>query len=981
VRLLGCVQVDGPAGRVGRWPSRACAALLARLALQPQRAHPREELIEALWPGVAPDTGRARLRQTLSTLRGLLEGASGAMPGVLVADRQTVRVNAGALDCDVLRFTQCARAGEPVAARSLYAGELMPGFYDEWIVDERNRLAALFEGLPPAAPSGPPTAVGAAGVPTVPAAAAGPSASGATPASARPVPAVPAAPLAGRLPAYWTRAFGQDAALSELCESVRTHRLLSVVGPGGNGKTRLAVAAAQALGAAAASPAPVQAPDEGAASTPGPAFERIVFAPMLDVVQAQQLWPALGLLLAATGRGDARSQVVALLARQPTLLVLDNVEQFDDDSAQALSALLQDVPGLHLLLTSRRRLGLAGEQVFDLPGLPLPPLPPAQGGPGDPTGAGPAPAVDEALARNPAVSLFVDRARESRPEFRLSAQTAPAVVGLVHLLGGMPLAIELAASRLRALGPRELLERLSQDAGTPLLDLLARPGAASGKLSALSRHASMRHVMAWSWQQLSPELASLLQAMSIFAQPASPALIAQAWAGWQDPDAGAQPPDPATHDDDARAVRVQALLADALEASLVTRSTAAQDDEPARYMLLQPVREFAAERSSARQALGARTRLRRWLIGFARACAARRHEAIADVQAELPQMCAAILQGVADGAPDEAAQLAVALRRHWEIDTRAAPPTAVVQALRQAQPQLGDPALRCQTSLLLCISLLLGGEVEAARGYADQALALAPDARLRAQALMRQGLLQLYAKTPGPALAELADEAIALARQAGAVETEAIATRLHFLRLCNQDRDYLRAETYAQHEQALWESLGHRRNAYQSLMDRTSCWTQRGLFEQAVEPLARCEQVAREEDFATGYIMSSWQLGRALMKLHRGPEALAAFQRCVRDAWQHQRMAYVADALVLAPGGLVLTGRHEQAARLQGFAAAHWQRHFGPFYREISRDVCFTRRVLRQALGPTRLEQLRLQGSGLSLSQAVALALAGSAAG
>jgi predicted ATPase len=946
IRLLGRVQADGPSGSITRWPSRACAALIARLALNPTRVHPREELVELLWPGVPPDSGRARLRQTLSNLRGLLEPAGGTQPALLLADRQTLRLNAGALDCDVLRFERLLAAGEHEAARALYQGDLMPGFYEDWVVTERQRFEALCERLPPA-----------------------PAPAGAVQAVAISLPASMAAPpVGGRLPAYWTRAFGLDEALPELCASVQAHRLLTLVGPGGNGKTRLAVAAAQALSAAA----------PGASAS---VFGNVIFAPMFDVVQPQQLWPTLALLLAASGSGDARAQVATLLTRQTTLLVLDNVEQFDADCAHALAALLQDVPTLHLLLTSRRRLGLPGECVHELPGLPLPlPLLPLD------TQAGMA--VDASIERvqgNSAVSLFIDRARESRPEFRLSAQTAPAVVGLVRLLGGMPLAIELAASRLRALGPRELLARLSQDAGTPLLDLLARPGAASGKLSALSRHASMRHVMAWSWQQLSPDLASLLQAMAIFAQPASATLIAQAWAGLLDADldAGADADagiaDTSENSTEDRTAPVLALLADALEASLVTRSGPAegpgQDDAPARYTLLQPVREFAAERNSPQQTAAARTRLRRWLIGFARRCATQRHLAIAQVQAELPQICAAIMQGVDDGAYTEAAQLAVALRRHWEIDTRAAPPVAVVQALRTAQPHLVDGDLLCQTCLLLCISMLLAGDVGAARGYASTALAAAPDQRLRAQALMRLAGPQLFAKPPDPSLDDTLAQAIALARQAGDVETEALAMRMQFLLVSNRDRNYLRAEELAQGVQALWQSLGHSRNAYSALMDRASCWTQRKLFAQAVPALETCERVAREERFATGYIMASWQLGRALLPLRRGGEALAAFQRCLRDSWHDQRMAYVADALLLTPGGLALSGRFDQAAVLQGFATAHWQQHFGAFYPEIKRDVCFTRRVLRQVLGPARLDSLRLQGTGLTLAQAVSLGL------
>lgn len=99
VQLLGQVQAIGAERDIVHWPSRAVAALLATLALEPQRTHPREQLIERLWPGVAPDVGRNRLRQALSVLRALLEPAGGPGAAVLLADRTTLRVVPGAIDC------------------------------------------------------------------------------------------------------------------------------------------------------------------------------------------------------------------------------------------------------------------------------------------------------------------------------------------------------------------------------------------------------------------------------------------------------------------------------------------------------------------------------------------------------------------------------------------------------------------------------------------------------------------------------------------------------------------------------------------------------------------------------------------------------------------------------------------------------------------------------------------------------------------
>lgn len=158
-----------------------------------------------------------------------------------------------------------------------------------------------------------------------------------------------------------------------------------------------------------------------------------------------------------------------------------------------------------------------------------------------------------------------------------------------------------------------------------------------------------------------------------------------------------------------------------------------------------------------------------------------------------------------------------------------------------------------------------------------------------------------------------------------------------------------------------------------------TCWIAQGRLDEAATALAACEQVALQERHATLAIMSSWQLGRVSIRLRQADTALAAFRRCLQGAWDEKRLAYVADALVLVPGGLAFSGQADAAARLLGFAVTHWQRQFGNFYRDLERDVRPTRRWLRQHLGAVRFEALRLQGVGLSLPEAVALGLGPSA--
>ena len=334
IRLLGAVEVRSPGGAVARLPSRAAVQLLARLALAPNRLHPREELVELLWPGVALEVGRNRLRQVLSTLKSLLE-ADTAEP-VILADRMGVRAVPGALRCDAVDFERQLRAGDWEQADALYGGDLLPGFYDEWVIEERSRLATLAERLQT--------------MPRVP-----PSRPADRPAAGAPSP--------GQLPAFWTRLFGTEINASRLRELVRSQRLVTVFGAGGSGKTRLAVEAARALA-------------ERSAWTPlgqddAAAFAQVVFVSLVDCTDAARALDAIAGALRVQGREPLKG-IASALAGPRSLLVLDNCEQLVGQAEGLVQQLLTDTATLHLLITSRQRLGIDGEQVFELSGLPLP---------------------------------------------------------------------------------------------------------------------------------------------------------------------------------------------------------------------------------------------------------------------------------------------------------------------------------------------------------------------------------------------------------------------------------------------------------------------------------------------------------------------------------------------------------------------------------------------------------------------------------
>ena len=909
VRLLGALEAANGAQRLTRFPSRAVGALLARLALRSDHDHAREELVDLLWPGVALDVGRNRLRQALSTLKSLLEPAGA--PPVLMADRRSIRVLPGTLTCDAVSFEDAVRRGEADTAVALYRGPLMPGHYEEWVLDERQRLAALRERLDNStarrAPVAPPWPLHLS------------------------APSTPSLPSG--LPNYWTRSIGTELSASRLRGLVATQRLVTVLGPGGSGKTRLAVEVATAL---RDHPPPVL-PDE----TAGRPFDRVAFVPLVDCRDAAQTLDAVSSALRAEGTGPARGRIEAALMGSRALLVLDNLEQLDVGAGQQIAELLSAVPGLHVLGTSRRLLDLDGEHAFELDGLALPPA-----------GA----ALAEA-ATNPAVLLFADRSRAARADFHLGPSNVAAVTALVRLLGGMPLAIELAASRVRSLTPAELLQRLTQDAGSPMLDLLARHAQ---RTTAGSRHASMRHVVEWSWRQLDTAEVGVLQAMAVLHAPASADAVA-AVAGY--------PPAKAQH------------LLDALCEACLVRTVPAEGTEP-RYSVQQPVREFAAERGTADAARAARQRLRRWLIGFARQTLPR---GLAAAVAEMPHVHAAIVSAPADSAAADAVELALALRDYWDADE---PPLSSLQALEQSLRALTaaaaiDSARCADMHELLAYGFGSAGLMAAAQRHVEAAVAAAVaagDESRHARALARGVWVRYYGGFLEPAtMLRVAEEAVVLARSSGDLKTLAGVLRVQAVMVSNLMLDYAAAEVLGEQAQRLWEQGGHHAMARTALLGRATMWAWQGRNEEALPVMRHCEEAAQADGDWAVVLTAARQQGRVNIRLRRWPQAVQAFSRALHVGWQRRHARGLANTLLNLPEALLMAGQDEAAAVLHGFALTHWARLYGAINRIEAAEQRRTRRLLRLRLGAARAETLRVQGVCLELPAAVELAQRASA--
>ena len=333
----------------------------------------------------------------------------------------------------------------------------------------------------------------------------------------------PVAPARRGVAAQLTSFTGRGPELARLAE-LRDTRLVTILGPGGMGKTRLAVESA-VLGAREACFVDLSALDTG------------------DQVP-QAVLGALGLRepgFAAPATDPVRRLVAAL--DQDLLLILDNCEHLVAAVAALVRTLLAECPALAVLATSREPLGLTGETLLPLTPLDVPP-----------------PDVSPDLAPTyPAIRLFVDRAVAVRPGFTAEGDRLDAVIEICAALDGLPLAIELAAARLRQFTVREIATRLAEHGRFRLLS--------RGDRTAAARHQTLSAVVEWSWDQLCPKEQTLARRLAVFTGGAPFAAIESVCA-LED---------------------VEEYLADLVDKSLV-------ETDGERYRMLETIRLFCAER-------------------------------------------------------------------------------------------------------------------------------------------------------------------------------------------------------------------------------------------------------------------------------------------------------------------------------------------------------------------------------------------------
>ncbi len=370
------------------------------------------------------------------------------------------------------------------------------------------------------------------------------------------------------LRAELTSFVGKHAAIAVVRELLAKHRLTTLTGPGGSGKTRLALETARTLlddlpdGAWLVELAPIGAGGDTAGEPGGQEASKSVAQAALSAFRLRDA------LLGAAPNAEPIERLVAALRERETLLILDNCEHVIEAAATFAHRMLGECRGLRILATSREPLGITGEALWRVEPLASPA---ANADPGE---------IESAAA----VQLLRDRAGAVRKDLPTDARALATMARICRALDGIPLAIELAAARLRTISLDQLADRLDDR-----FRLLT-----GGSRTALPQHRTLRAVVDWSWELLTDAERTVLRRLSVFADSASLEAAEQVCS-----DAGGGP----EGWDSARATGVRAgaaveqgevfdLLTALTDKSLVL---IAQDDGP-RYRMLGTIKQYAADR-------------------------------------------------------------------------------------------------------------------------------------------------------------------------------------------------------------------------------------------------------------------------------------------------------------------------------------------------------------------------------------------------
>ena len=738
----------------------------------------------------------------------------------------------------------------------------------------------------------------------------------------RPSVELAAAPLASNLPSPPLPLIGRQREVDELERLLRGSdvRLLTLTGPGGTGKTRLAVEVATSV----------------ADAFPGGA----VFVDLVPVSQPDLVMPALAETLGVEeGSDSARATsamleaVCARLQGSPRLLVLDNFEHLLP-AARIVSDLLAAVPTLKVVVTSQASLKLGYEHEYVVPPLALP----------EPEEA----AEVDAAARSPAVALFVDRARAVAPDFELTVDNVSAVTGICARLDGLPLAIELAVARLRVLSPEMILARLES-----ALDLLT-----AGPRDLPARHRTLRAAIDWSYELLEPEGQTIFQRLAVFAGGFT---LDAAEVVCTTGDGGA---------DVLRTVE-----------SLLDQSLLRPADSGGRFRMLQSIQEYALfrllergdadelRRRHARHYLSLAVSAQPELVGPDQAAWVRR------LDAEVGNLRAAFDWALESDELELGLRAAWALTRFWSV---AGHMSEGRQWLNQALDRASgvDPAVRARALFAAGYGALGQGDFEDASTRFGESLALAReigDDHAVAMSLAQLGWL-VAARGEGTRAIAISEESLALARRLRDPRTASVALA-NLAETAVARGDYDRAAKLFGESLALRRDAGDSRNVANALLELGRIELARGEDQRAVSLLDEGLRLARELGDTWGVSVALASLGGVALARGDYDGAAEPLTQSLVLCSERRDKRLAAECLA----GLALVAlEHDdpvRAARLGG-AADRMRKAVGAAPSSVERVLDDRHRWAGPAaLGPAAFEAERQRGAALPFADAVAYGL------
>jgi predicted ATPase/class 3 adenylate cyclase len=728
------------------------------------------------------------------------------------------------------------------------------------------------------------------------------------------------------LPQQVTSFIGREREMEEVKELLGTTRLLTITGTGGTGKTRLAFRVAGDL---------VPEYPDGVWS--------VELAPLAD----PGLVPAAVAL--AVGVREERDRpltetLVSVLKPKRLLLVLDNCEHLLAACAGLADTLLRSCPAVRMLATSREGLNVPGETSYRLRTLSAP----------DPRQL---PSTPDGLIQYEAVRLFAARASAVVPTFTVSGENAPSIAQICCRLDGIPLALELAAARVKALSPEKINERLDDR-----FRLLT-----GGARTALPRQQTLRALIDWSYDLLSPAERALLRRLSVFAGSwtleAAEAVCSDFGFRILDFGLGDDPSAIQNPKSEIQNTDVLDLLTALIEKSLVVY----EGEKGERYRLLETVRQYARDRvvESGEEGLLQRRHLE-FFVGFAE-------------RAE-PELIRADQTEWLDRLEEEHDNLRAALA----CCLGQLPVTSGQLSVRSntEDRQLTTDNCQLATGLRLAGTLwwfwLVRSYFTEGREWLERAAARGAAAPASARATVLHGAAYL-ARVQGQLdhAKALAGQALKLWQELG--DKQGIAWALYTLGFVAhaEDNDE-QAKQWSEESLALWRELGDRRGIAFALEQLGVMAVGRGDYERgkalATESLALYREVEDKRSIA----LSQWLLAWTAMTQKEYRSARAYFDQILpllRELKDKRNAAWV-----LAWHGRVAghLGDHTRAARLLGAAAVLCEAHSVSWLGGERGEIERSRAAARAALGEAAFTAAWAEGRAMSLEEASSVALEGS---